>query len=458
MSDNTNNLVKKISKEPFYDDCLNREPFVKKVSNILINSKGKDVFSLEASFGAGKTVLNHRLKSYIENNKQFKTKCIYVNVWESDFYNSPLIPIIDEISNSFKTWRGEATKIAVKKLKDSGKELLKKSLWQGGKVLANSVVSGAGGVAVDLIKNGVENINLEIEEQEEVYNEYRELKKLKSNFIDSLSELSKKRKLVIIIDELDRCRPDYAIETLEVIKHFFEAKNVTFLLSINKEQLASSVRCIYGLEHKCFDDCLRKFVDFAIKLPDPNNKGFSRYLFNSSSLKSLENKSIFFAGKNRDRKEFSFVVSKIFEIMSDAYDVSLRIQEQIFSKLDVLVSSLGKNEYFMPELHIPLLFVSDRASDDYKDLKKGNHHKVTSKVKYGEHLMQHIAWSRFGSDRIDVKFFPFAELLNYRSMMNDNTKLNNNKFLEYNHDLFNFNNDIENAFNKIEFIEEITSQ
>ncbi|TOL41491.1 hypothetical protein CGH98_24085, partial [Vibrio parahaemolyticus] len=50
----------------------------------------------------------------------------------------------------------------------------------------------------------------------------------------------------VFIDELDRCRPSYAVEMLEVIKHFFELDNVVFVVATDTEQLQHAVKAVYG--------------------------------------------------------------------------------------------------------------------------------------------------------------------------------------------------------------------
>ena len=52
--------------------------------------------------------------------------------------------------------------------------------------------------------------------------------------------------LVIIVDELDRCRPSYAVEVIEKIKHLFSTRNVVFILSVNSSELQKSIKSIYG--------------------------------------------------------------------------------------------------------------------------------------------------------------------------------------------------------------------
>ena len=74
-------------------------------------------------------------------------------------------------------------------------------------------------------------------------------------------------KLVVFVDELDRCKPSFAIEMLERIKHYFDDERIIFVVSLNKEQLIHTISNYYGSE---FDATryLNRFFDVSINLPE----------------------------------------------------------------------------------------------------------------------------------------------------------------------------------------------
>ena len=76
------------------------------------------------------------------------------------------------------------------------------------------------------------------------------------------------KKLLIIVDELDRTRPDYAVHFLEDMKHFFDIKNVVFLMAVNRKQMEATVKCLYG-QSLNFEGYYKKFFKLEINLPDP---------------------------------------------------------------------------------------------------------------------------------------------------------------------------------------------
>jgi hypothetical protein len=76
--------------------------------------------------------------------------------------------------------------------------------------------------------------------------------------------------LVFIIDELDRCRPSFALELLERVKHFFAVPNVHFVLGAHLKQLENSVRVTYGSEIDA-QLYLQKFISLHVELDTPGN-------------------------------------------------------------------------------------------------------------------------------------------------------------------------------------------
>src|SRR5690606_36180541 len=85
--------------------------------------------------------------------------------------------------------------------------------------------------------------------------------------------------LIFIIDELDRCRPDYAVEVLEQMKHFFAVPGIIFILSIDKNHLASSIKGYYGSENINTDEYLRRFIDLEYSISKPITEHYVDYLF-----------------------------------------------------------------------------------------------------------------------------------------------------------------------------------
>ncbi len=99
-----------------------------------------------------------------------------------------------------------------------------------------------------------------------------EFKEVKKRFKDNLKNLSSEKKIIIFIDELDRCRPDFAIETLEIVKHYFDIPNIVFVLSLDIEQLSHSIATCYG-QNMDSSGYLRRFIDFQVNIPKAKLNG-----------------------------------------------------------------------------------------------------------------------------------------------------------------------------------------
>lgn len=114
--------------------------------------------------------------------------------------------------------------------------------------------------------------------------------------------VEKAEKLVIFIDELDRCKPSFAIEMLERIKHYFDDERIIFVVSLNKEQLIHTISNYYGSE---FDAAryLNRFFDISVNLPE-----ISRYQKQKIQCSDSEN----------------FWMTMIADELSDYYGFSLR--------------------------------------------------------------------------------------------------------------------------------------
>lgn len=233
------------------NDKLKRIADITGFGNILLADKENEVFSLTAPFGFGKTFFCEGLKAYL---KAQGAKCILYNAWKSDFFDNPLIPIISEIGEIFK----EEPNL-VEKLKNSGKILLK-------------------ALSFNLPVIGI-NPSASLESTD-IFSEYQTylsaINDVKSALHSIVYEGTKP--LIIIIDELDRCRPDYAVRTLEMIKHFFDIDGVKFVISIDEDQIKRSVKQLYGTDN--FDGYIRKFVNYRFSLPEASKEDYINVVFN----------------------------------------------------------------------------------------------------------------------------------------------------------------------------------
>ena len=169
--------------------------------------------------------------------------------------------------------------------------------------------------------------------------DYKKYKKLIKDFKKALS--NEKNSKVILIDELDRCKPNYAIELLETVKHFFGVKNIIFIFLVNKDQLKSIVSTSYLTEDKA-SEYFEKFFDIQFKLPEFEYEDF----INSEYSKYNDPET--YGVKNNQSDDNTKIYEKIF---LDAFtsncnhsEIAPRTFLKSFKKFKIMLSLLSDEE------------------------------------------------------------------------------------------------------------------
>lgn len=176
---------------------------------------------------------------------------VYYNAWLYDDHSDPLMSLILNITKVCKYYCNE-------KLNDSTLSDKIISLIDSFSFSIGCIQFGSNFANVKEKFSGKDILSV-VKTEEEIRDKVKEI------FDSIITE--NVQKLVIFIDELDRCRPNFAIEMLERIKHYFDDDRIIFVASINREQLIHSISKYYGTN---FDSTgyLDKFFDWNIYLPE----------------------------------------------------------------------------------------------------------------------------------------------------------------------------------------------
>lgn len=315
-----------------FDNCkLNRKDYGQFLANYLIGEKDGFVLNLNGSWGTGKTEFLKRF--YIELMERGHPT-IYIDAWESDFSKEPLTVVASELLNQLERLMEGAI--------SSGVMLEVKSAL--GKALKGTLVGLAGIASAKLLNDaatGMEVVKKLIEESpqdlakrlaEDYQNQIESIVNVKaslSNLAESLNTvMGSELPVVVFIDELDRCRPTYAIEMLEVIKHFFTTKNFVFLVATDTEQLCHSIKVVYGSDFES-NQYLKRFFNRKASLPKPDIK---KYI----SIKLDDIKELKFLKLYPEHKENCLVHEKIiFNVSTIAlsFDLKIRDVDQLIDKV-----------------------------------------------------------------------------------------------------------------------------
>lgn len=226
--------------------------FATSLSKFIIKTDTPYVLALDGAYGTGKTHFSSRFSVLL--NKYIKT--VYFSVWEQDYMVDPFVVVSEKI-------------IRIAREQANGTELTTKileSVAKATKIRAEFGIWGLFKIEAEL--SGEDLIN-KLFPEKQCSDLFIELKKLLYEFIQNLP----KKKLVFVVDELDRCRPDYAVKVLETIKHFFDIPGLIFILPINSERLNAYVHGFYNIPANAFpgkEDYLQKFINETIDVPKLN--------------------------------------------------------------------------------------------------------------------------------------------------------------------------------------------
>ena len=280
--------------------------------------------SLNAAFGNGKTTFLKMFEHFIEKEKK-SYHVISINAWESDFYEEPVIAILSEFANWLKKDEAQYKKII--------KHIITAVGIVGMNVGSQYLRHKAGGLvnikrilkdSFKYIKNSCQKEKLVGEKLLDNFNQRKRAIDMVRNEI--FSEYTKNsKKLIIIVDELDRTRPDYAVRFLEDIKHFFDIENVAFLVAVNRTQMEATVKCLYGQELN-FEGYYRKFFKHEMDLPDPYKQAIT---FVNNLIKKTKTESSLSKKTIRQINKDTYLSCKIFQLTLREIENFVRIFEMI---------------------------------------------------------------------------------------------------------------------------------
>ena len=366
------------------------------------------VLALDARWGEGKTWFVRHWAKHLDDTQH---NVIYLDAFANDYLEDPFLTIAAEISQTFK----ESEEIDDDEIKDFNAKTASvlislaavipmiaakagmhwiglggageafKGVYEEGKALYDTASEEIAAKVKEKIEKKIENLQVE--------------KQTIHDFKKELAVLAGKldKPLVFIIDELDRCRPDFAIRLIERVKHFFDIPKIVFVLVMNKPQLSQSVQNFYGYEAEITADYFEKFIDLTIKFPNleayinyenvlkeelyrigemEHKEALNEFFFwvlalqncknfNSRELKRKINQYailktndfrkkliliafVFGVEFSKDLKIFRLVLSKLVEKLNLSFSDSKFLGNIIISKL--------RTEYFIDEFHIGNLY------------------------------------------------------------------------------------------------------
>ncbi|MBT1266850.1 P-loop NTPase fold protein [Pseudomonas sp. VS38] len=250
------------------DDFMGRKPSCDFLTKYLSANEHVKVLNVNSPWGSGKTFFLERWKAELSK----KHVCVLFNAWETDYSAEPLLALVTCIEQQTKDKLDITATEAGRRAVDVSAGILKKAMPLIAKGLVRKYVGvdldeligeGSGDDAADSASDLVTSL---IKDQAKTT---RQVEDFKAAVVERLTSAAANNGLekpaFIFIDELDRCRPTYAIELLERIKHFFELDGCRFIIASDSKQLAHSIRAVYGQGFSS-EQYLNRFFDAEFNL------------------------------------------------------------------------------------------------------------------------------------------------------------------------------------------------
>ncbi|WP_063069288.1 KAP family P-loop NTPase fold protein [Neisseria flavescens] len=279
-------------EKPTFDtqDEFKRKPIAENIIRLLTSDINLSPMVIDGGWGTGKTEFCQKLIRLMEQ-QQLNYQPVYIDAFRSDHSGEPLLALLAEI---IKTCTPEDTD---GQPSEKRKNITRKVARAAGFVMKTVAKAAVGHVLKQNLENLEEGMSQIINDEQEAKNaaatvagaattlashsidvtidatveallkEQIEAEKNLETLKACLKELAAGKPIILFIDELDRCRPDYAVDMLEVIKHVFDIENVKVVLVTNTKQLCAAINHRYGAEVDA-QKYLDKFLKYSFALPE----------------------------------------------------------------------------------------------------------------------------------------------------------------------------------------------
>ncbi|MBS7135400.1 MAG: hypothetical protein KH065_02805 [Veillonella parvula] len=285
-------------RKGYINNNLERNPYIHNFILMLLNIEKGGVIAIDGEWGSGKTYFVHQVKWLLDSASEnidgdiktvlnstspkldniigHKYKLFYYDAWKHDKSNNPFFTLLRSMILTF-----------------GGIDYFKKemgfikSLLKG----ASHIVKGVTPIDVESIFKGTKTLcGINDEDQFSELEFIEQMDVQVNSFLDYICE-GQYEKLVIFIDELDRCKPSFAVELLEIIKHYFNHDKVIFVLSTNLSEFQHCIKQYYGEGFNGWK-YLDRFIDLRLTLPTISTEDYYKYLWQKTGTDRIDDISI----------------------------------------------------------------------------------------------------------------------------------------------------------------------
>ena len=228
--------------DPFKYDRLARQGRVEALCRLIVELQSPAVLAVNGPFGSGKSVFLRLCAAHLRGQG---VDVVEFNAWQQSHTERPLVDLVAALAVG-SSQAGQIT--------EKLRQVAVKLAWRTASAVTHGIVDGEA-------YQTVEDLSM--------FEEWKDIEKRRREFRDELTDLvGEAGKLVVLVDELDRCPPERALRLLDVVRHLLDIPGVVVVLGINELELRHRVMKLYG-EGCNAEVYLRRFVDLTIDLPGP---------------------------------------------------------------------------------------------------------------------------------------------------------------------------------------------
>ncbi len=389
------------------------------------DQKRNYVLNLNAEWGAGKTYF---LKRWSEDIKEHYP-VVYVDAWKKDYSDDPLMTVISSIIEQLRKQAGKdkespefkAPRKLIGLLKAAapgiGRALSKRYIGIDPVEVMNAdneseslgTIEGEDGQSIDMSFAASEAVKYLLDEHEAKSLAIESLKTSVFEWVSAVTGLKEKElPAFIFIDELDRCRPSYAVEMLETIKHIFDIDGVVFVVATDTEQLQHAVKAVYGegFDAKIY---LGRFFNSRYSLMAPNLDSFLEVHSDVAKFSGdyFREAKIDVLPFNEDAK----ITLKNISVILDAFKISARNAIQIADRIVATISNMPKGTKVDILMLTTLLCIKEKDHLLFDEIVSGKFERVdqsgekTKRIYLNDFFETYIP-ERFHHLQLEMNFEP----------------------------------------------------
>lgn len=330
------------------NDKLGRREYGEMLDHVIDNTnlfrKVSDeslVVAINSGYGSGKTTFLNMWSNHLkERYKNYENMLIIkMNAWSSDDFENALIPFIHCIHTELEKIKNPKVKEKVNnKVVEGFQKASLNSIIRFGRRIIDHTMEKSLGFDTNDIEEEIALIQSDFDKKGSPYyksiiSSYENHLNSKESFKKALTNISEEIPIVILVDELDRCRPNYAVEILEIIKHYFDVPNLIYVFALDMEQLSHSIGTIYG-QNMDAHGYLRKFFDVILSLPKPSTSEYLEFKYSDYQKKSGKEDSDLIdieTSVMSAASQFNLSLREVDALLPSIYLLSLKISNDVNS-------------------------------------------------------------------------------------------------------------------------------